>query len=307
MPCFHPLRGYRARAINPETGKRPIVFNISEGIADMPVDFACGQCVGCRLERSRQWAVRCVHEASLHENNCFITLTFNDDALAKRANPFTVDVRDFQLFMKRFRKKYGEGIRYFHCGEYGEKTQRPHYHACIFGFDFPDKKLWKVSNGHRLYTSEKLNALWEHKGYCVIGDVTWQSAAYVARYIMKKITGDKAEQHYQLIDELTGEIYERNPEYTTMSRRPGIAKGWFDKFGDELYVTDSVVINGHELRVPKFYDSHYELSNPLDYRKIKAQRRAHAKKNDGQNTPHRLYQKEQCKLRAVEKLIRPID
>ena len=171
--------------------------------ADQPEKLPCGQCVGCRLERSRQWAIRCMHEAQMHEDNCFITLTFNPESLDDRSNPWSLDVRDFQLFMKRLRKKYGAGIRFYHCGEYGELNKRPHYHACIFGFDFPDKRLWKVTNsGHRLYISESLDELWPF-GFCTIGNVTFESAAYVARYIMKKVNGDAAADHYEWIDEDT--------------------------------------------------------------------------------------------------------
>jgi hypothetical protein len=143
VTCYKPLLGYRAAERN-EQGKRPLVFNPSQGLVDMPIKVACGQCIGCRLERSRQWAIRCVHEASLHEHNSFITLTYNDENLPADGS---LDVRHWQLFMKRLRKRHGSGIRYFHCGEYGSKHRRPHYHACLFGLDFPDKKLWMMRNG----------------------------------------------------------------------------------------------------------------------------------------------------------------
>ena len=246
MPCYSPIKGYRSKVLSPN-GKRTIVFKPNLGFVDPPVLVPCGQCCGCRLERSRQWAIRCTHEASLHENNCFITLTFNDDNLPSDKS---LDVRHFQLFMKRLRKQFGSNIRYYHCGEYGEKFRRPHYHACIFNFDFPDKKIFKISNGHNLYTSVILSEIWPY-GFSLIGDVTFQSAAYVARYIMKKVTGDLAKDHYEYIDPDTGEIINLKPEYTTMSRRPGLGKGWFEKYKSDVYPDDFVILNGKKMKPPK--------------------------------------------------------
>ena len=139
-----------------------------------------------------------MHEAQMHENNCFITLTINPEELEKRKNKWSLDHREFQLFMKRLRKKYGE-VRFYMCGEYGEENKRPHYHACLFGVEFEDKELHRVRRGIPLYKSETLNKLWK-LGFCTIGDVTFESAAYVARYIMKKVTGEKAEEHYRCPD-----------------------------------------------------------------------------------------------------------
>jgi hypothetical protein len=220
MPCYKPLEAWYSKDVNP-SGRRGIVFNPSLALQrDDPINISCGQCIGCRLERSRQWAIRCMHEASLHEENSFITLTFSPEHLVARDNPWSLDVRDWQLFMKRLRKRTGKKIRFYHCGEYGELHKRPHYHACLFGYDFPDKRLWRVVNGQRLYTSYFLQELWPY-GFSTIGTVTFESAAYVARYIMKKVSGKNADDYYQWFDDETGEIFDRHPEYTTMSRRPG--------------------------------------------------------------------------------------
>ena len=149
----------------------------------------CGQCIGCRLERSRQWAIRCVHEASLHTDNCFITLTYSPDCLPSDGS---LNHDDFQKFFKRLRKHIApKKIRYYMCGEYGEDLQqpsklgRPHFHACLFGLDFDDKQLYIVRDDVKLYTSATLEKIWG-KGFVTIGDVTFESAAYVARYIAKK-------------------------------------------------------------------------------------------------------------------------
>lgn len=269
MACFNPLVAFRGKIPNALSGRFPMVFSARDASdPDDPIKLPCGQCIGCRLERSRQWAVRCVHEASLYEKNCFITLTFAPEHLPKSGS---LDKRDFQLFMKRLRKKYGSGVRYFHCGEYGEKNGRPHYHACLFNFDFPDRELWSTRGDVKLFTSKALEDLWPF-GFCTIGDVTFESAAYVARYITKKITGDRAGAHYERIND-KGECFKLEPEYTTMSRRPGIGKPWLDKYTSDVYPHDRVVLRGQLMRPPKYYDSLFELANPEVFDDVKESRR----------------------------------
>lgn len=282
MPCYKPISGYRSQTINPN-GKRNIVFTKRTGYIDLPIQIPCGQCIGCRLERSRQWAIRCAHEASLYDNNCFITLTYNNENLPENKS---LNLKHFQDFMKRLRKKFGAKIRFFHCGEYGEKFQRPHYHACIFNFDFPDKKLFNEVRGNRLYTSETLQSLWTF-GFSTIGSVTFESAAYVARYITKKITGKLAESHYETMLP-DGELIQRTPEYTTMSRRPGIAKEWFQKFSKDIYPDDFVIIRGKKLKPPKYYDTQYEIYAPEELEKIKHLRKNNGLKHKPNNTRDRL-------------------
>ena len=309
MTCYRPLSAYRSHELTTKNNKRKINFlkysapwdkdHYGEDYLELP----CGQCIGCRIERSRQWAIRCVHEASLYENNCFITLTFSDEHLPKDRS---LNVRHWQLFMKRLRKRFGADIRFYHCGEYGEKFGRPHYHACVFNFDFPDKKLWKTNNGQRIYTSEILSELWG-QGFCTIGSVTFESAAYVARYIMKKVNGAAAEDHYQYIDPETGEIFDRKPEYTTMSRRPGIGKAWFDKYYKDVYPGDFVVLNGKKMRPPRYYDTQYEILYPSEYEKLKEDRKVNAQKYVDNNTKERLNVREQVQRLRLKKLIRPLD
>ncbi len=211
--------------------------------------------------------------------------------------------------MKRLRKRFsGSTIRFYHCGEYGEKTARPHYHACLFGFDFPDKRLFKRGRQPEwdLYTSEILTEVWG-MGHCVIGAVTFQSAAYVARYIMKKITGDAAEAHYEVIDPDTGEIVQRQPEYTTMSRRPGIGAGWLERFHSDVYPADMVIVNGKKMRAPLYYDRQFELTNPKDFRHMKGKRKRKAKKHAANNTPERLRIREKVQDLKVKQLKRPLE
>jgi hypothetical protein len=298
MPCYHPLQGYRAR------GGKHIVFNPKDGWIDQKVQVPCGQCIGCRLERSRQWAMRCMHEASLYEDNCFITLTYNNDHLPEDGS---LNKEHFQKFMKRLRKKHqNKTIRFYHCGEYGEKYRRPHYHAILFNHDFGDKKLFKTEKEIRLYTSKELEELWPY-GFNTIGDVTFESAAYTARYIMKKQTGKSAEKHYENVDIETGEIYKILPEYNTMSRRPGIGTEWFKKYNKDVYPKDFVTIRGKKLKPPKFYDRMYEHQYPEDFEKIKDKRVELMNKNWKDNTPDRLRQKEIVKKAQLNKLKRNLE
>lgn len=281
MPCYFPIKGFRSRTVN-KSGKRGIVFNPREGFHDLPVSVPCGQCIGCRLERSRQWAVRCMHEASLYSSNCFITLTFSDDYLCPSGS---LCKADFQKFMKRLRKRFGKGVRYFHCGEYGEKFSRPHHHACLFNFDFPDKELWSVRSGVRLYRSAILEELWPF-GYSSIGDVTFESAAYVARYCLKTKTG-------YLKDSLKW-YAGRQPEYVTMSRRPGIAREWFESFSKDVYPNDFVVIRKRiKCKPPRYYDKLYDLTSPEEFAKIRGDRIRKARSNTD-NSPARLYEKSEA-------------
>lgn len=277
MPCYHPLKGYRSKYRNP-SGKRSIVFNIRDAFKDMPVELPCGQCIGCRLERSRQWAIRCVHEASLYEDNCFLTLTYSDENLPENGS---VRVEDFQKFMKRLRFEFpDQKIRFFHCGEYGEKYGRPHYHACIFNFDFKDKYHWSTaSNGEKYYRSPTLEKLWP-VGQSMIGNVTFESAAYVARYITKKITGPDAHQLYEDLG--------KKPEYVTMSRRPGIGKPWLDKFKSDVFPDDFVVLRGKILKVPQFYMKELDKQDAQLHRALKAKRRSEGEKHKDNNTWDRL-------------------
>lgn len=300
MPCYKPLQGYLAQYPNP-SGKRSIVFNPKHGMIDRRLEVPCGRCIGCRLERSRQWSVRIMHEAQLHQANAFLTLTYDDENLPEDGS---LNVKHFQDFMKRYRKSLGDRkIRFYHCGEYGTLKARPHYHACIFGHDFEDKKLWKVHRDNPWYTSEKLSSLWPH-GYSLIGHLTFQSAAYVARYIMKKQLGPDAV--HLAVNPETGECRDVLPEYTTMSRRPGIAAGWYEKYGSEVHPADNVVVNGRKQKPPRYYDNLYQVEEPEAFEELKARRRAAAKKSKD-NTRERLDAREKVKLAQISNLKRPYD
>lgn len=239
-----------------------------------------------------------MHEAKDHDENCFITLTYSDELLPE---DLSLNKADYQKFMKRLRKWHAKhtgkpsGLRYFHCGEYGDTTSRPHYHACLFGFDFShDRKLYKYTPaGDPLWTSDTLNDLWQ-LGYAIIGDLTFETAAYVARYTLKKVTGDLAPDHYRRVNTNTGEVHDLTPEYATMSRRPGgIGHRWIKKWGHEVYKNDSVIVNGREQKPPKYYDTLYETERPHDFARVRAQREAAASAAYRNSTPARLAVREQ--------------
>lgn len=289
MACYHPLTAL-VTGVRADNGKKSLkVISKADSCYQHPlseyIKLPCGNCIGCREDRAKTWAIRCVHEASLYEKNCFITLTYDNANLPKDGS---LVKSHFQLFMKRLRKRYGNGIRYYQCGEYGEQFSRPHYHACLFNFDFPlkskenpdGKYLWKETRGGSLFLCEALEKLWPY-GFVSCGAVTFDSAAYVARYIVKKINGDLAPGHYQ----------GRQPEYTTMSRRPGIAKDWFKKYKESdvalAYREGFITMNGKTYKIPKFYDLNYEITDPLLFKSVKETRQKKAKENPD-NEPDRL-------------------
>lgn len=321
MTCYSPLKAFvTPYSINNATGRayRSVVFDENRGRKEglNPIELACGQCRGCRLERSRQWAIRCMHEASLYKNNCFLTLTYNDEHVP---DDYSLHYEDFQKFMKRLRKRFRGiepaayassrdrfPIRFYMAGEYGEKFGRPHFHACIFNFDFEDKYFWqRTESGSKIYRSEALEELWPF-GYASIGDVNFQSAAYVARYIMKKITGDMADQHYEEVNFNTGEITARTPEFNKMSLKPGIGYDWYERYKDDVYPHDYVIVNGKKCKPPRFYDKKYSDDYPYDFDQVQWEREKSAKSRAFDNTPERLVVKEKVLEAKLSRLKRKL-
>ena len=319
MPCYRPMLAFYPKAAdgsyltNPNTGKNKVVVlsfvdaskvlhKYPAGLPDNYFYVPCGQCIGCRLEYSRQWAVRCIHEAQMHKQNCFITLTYAPEFLPEDRG---LHVEDFQKFMKRFRKAVSPlKIRFFHCGEYGTKLSRPHYHAIIFGFDFPDKRLKFISNGYPVYTSELLQKLWPF-GISSVAGVTFESCAYVARYILKKQKGKDEDGRIE-------KYYDgRAKEYVTMSRRPGIGASWFDRYATDVYPADDIVtIRSHHTvyhsRPPRYYDTLLSEYYPELFEYVKSKRDAVTQIKQKKLSYRRLTEQEQLKGIQVRKLIRPL-
>nr|AVQ10173.1 replication protein VP4 [Gokushovirinae environmental samples] len=269
MPCYSPLRAFQVGSGKP-------VFSPPALLA-RAIFLPCGRCVGCLLERSRQWAVRCMHEARLYDRNCFITLTFRDCSI----DSLNLDYVFFQKFMKRLRFHYSPNlIRFFMCGEYGDINSRAHYHACLFNHDFDDKVVFRGE----LFRSPTLERLWPF-GFSTIGALTFESAAYVARYVMKKEHGTPVRQ---ILDVTTGELIEREHEFCAMSLKPGIGRGFIEKFVSDVYPEDHVVINGKDSKPPRYYDTYFESIRPEEFGRIKERRRKAADRQFDDNSPRRL-------------------
>lgn len=288
MACFRPLKGFRG--INGGISWTPAV-----SFVDVPMEVPCGQCIGCRLERSRQWAVRLMHESqSCGGEASFITLTYDEAHLPADGS---LVKSDFQKFIKRLRKSVSpKRVSYFHCGEYGDANGRPHYHACIFNHVFD--RLGVVGRNHRdecVYESAELARLWP-LGFSSTGDLTFESAAYVARYVLKKVTGDMAHEHYRRVSLETGECVWLQPEYCTMSLKPGIGQAWFDSFQGDIEAYDGVVVAGQLGRVPRYYD---KLRDREVLRRVKRKRERVAFKRLADQTPERLAVREEvCRSRV---------
>lgn len=320
MPCFSPIAAFQRStdkqiyfALPPEA-RLPSVYNQFK-----PISLPCGKCIGCRLEHSRKWAVRCVLEASCHAQNCFVTLTYADEHLPPDGS---LCKRDLTLFLKRLRKsRPGQKIRYFACGEYGERLRRPHYHLILFNYlpddmTFKPEKLLSDDSFHNnwmrpysalelpkarneahlrdataktfaaeplatdavgvTYSPELMN-IWG-KGLVAVGRVTFESAAYVARYCLKKINGDKAEEHY----------HGRQPEYVVMSRRPGIAADWFNEFRNDVYPADCVFSRGHRCKPPRYFDNLLQMTDAQLFESVKEVRQRLAAEKSEEMTVERL-------------------
>lgn len=298
MPCYHPLPAWWSKRKN-ESGKRGITFRAADGFKDRPLEVPCGRCLGCRLEYSRQWAVRCMHEAKMHESSVFVTLTYDNEHLPVDAKGVeTLRPRDYVLFMKRLRLTHA-GVRFFQCGEYGDRLKRPHHHALLFNCWFSDRRYLKSRDGVELFTSAELDRLWGN-GQCTFGAVSFESASYVARYTMKKVYGD--ESWY------AGRVR----EYCTMSRRPGIGSGFVLKFRSDVYPSDQVVVRGVPCRPPRFYDVALESAVPSVHAAVKRARRVRAleevRKQGGElEFAKRLKVREFVKEASVKLLAREVE
>lgn len=282
----------------------------------------CGQCMACRLSRASEWSTRLAHEASRHEFNSFLTLTFNDEHMP---SDWSVRVRDVQLFMKRLRKAIGTRLRFFACGEYGDQSKRPHYHLVLFGYDFPDKTPWRrSSSGFVLYRSAKLEKLWTY-GHSEIGSVTPQSAGYVARYVTKKQTGEAAADAYTRWHPVTDFPWSVCPEFLVMSTRPGIGADWYAEFSDDCFPSDFVIVDGQRKPIPRYYtkklqaradqaradsaSSPFPLGalTPLEAERVKLKRKENAAKHTHEQTTRRLLTKRDSQALRAQRLIRKME
>jgi len=236
----------------------------------------CGQCSGCRIRRRMDWATRLTHEAQFNEHAFFITLTYADDHLPADGSLNPDHVSEFmQNYRNQFRAKK---VRFFAIGEYGGDTGRPHYHVIIFGPDIDQKSLKYVDypqaqfspefrklfgeTGLKHYTSPLLEKCWPY-GLSEFGYTSAATMQYVTKFHVEKVTGDKAETHYN----------GRHPEFSRMSRMPGIGTDWIEKYWPEVYRAGCVQNSkGVKAAPPKFYDRWLEKNHPEVYTEVKQKR-----------------------------------
>lgn len=348
MPCYHPLfatkqpwesknfegdpkqygtwkpDGTKDRSVHIYGSVKPEHWGTNP-YSDCEIMIPCGKCIGCRLEYSRQWANRIILEAQDWSDNYFITLTYADEHLptwntvnrdtGELMTVKTLQPKHTQQFMKNLRNyyKYNYGhdnIRFYACGEYGELTQRPHYHLIIFNLPIIDLIPAERNEGGQLYTSEIIEKIWK-KGRIRIAEVNWHTAAYTARYMTKKWKGPSTEEHY----EKKGTI----PEFARMSLKPGIAYKYYDVNHNKFYVDDEIIITGannksQAIKPMKYYDRLFDMENPEEMKKIKEKRKEIGEtiqKEKLSRTNKNEYEyreiEERQKINQTMKLIRPLE
>lgn len=271
MRCSHPMRVWYAAAVNP-SGRRSLTWDSNKALnKDTPLFIPCGKCMRCKVRRSHEWSARAMHEASLYDDNVFVTVTYSPENLP----PYGTLVKaDYQNFLKRLRKyavsRRGRSFKFMVSGEYGEVTSRPHYHFILFDFDFKDKKFFRRTKaGYPVYTSEKLSEIWG-LGLSEVGSVTPDSATYVAGYCTKiGLSEDVSKARYGL----------RLPEFGDQSQ--GFGFEWLKMFHTDIYNYDRLLTkNGITMNIPRYYDSKYELLYPEEAAAIKAKRMRWKTKRD---------------------------
>jgi hypothetical protein len=238
--CLSPIRA----ELSPEGG-RPVLN--PEGNLKLP----CGKCHICISRRAIDWATRARHEMSLHDENSFITLTYNNENL----NSDFIIKRDFQLFMKKLRKKTNKKIRYMVSYEYGSQFFRPHMHAILFGHDPKDQSyLMNSPSGSQLYTSSEIDKLWTNKdgdsmGYHSVGEACEETAYYIASYALKG-------KEREIFHPETGESVEIRDQMN-VSVRPAIGLKFFEKNYEQMLDTESVL--------PRYYQKKLEEIDPIAF------------------------------------------
>lgn len=315
MACTSPIQGYRRAdgRIDPKSSARPLqpAGRRVAGIAEIP----CGGCLDCRIRQASDWALRLEHEARTSRgpdgatNGSFVTLTFSDEGLADRlaqehVDPATLHKRDVQLFLKRLRKERaglgGGKIRFFAVGEYGDETQRPHYHLLLFGEDFRnDRVSWPTEDGRQAFRSATLAKLWKY-GHHDIRPLTIETINYCARYVVKKFkSAEEKRASLERVHLLTGECFQVEEEFALMSRKPGIGAHWFEKYQADTFPHDYIVSDGKKKAVPKYYMKRLETTNKQLAEEIKLTREKH--KNERQDQD-RLERREARKLITKHKI-----
>lgn len=305
MPCYHPYIRIENRTKPYKTQKGTIAYkttieranDITSRIEELRHHgnykyqvIPCGNCIGCRLEYSREWANRGYLEAKCYKNNYFVTITYNEENI--KTNEEIIDrdgitytndgewkgtlvPKDLTDFIKRLRRimerEYNQksGIRYMACGEYGEQNERPHYHIIFFNLNLPTDSFYnpKIINEEIYYQNKIIEKAWK-KGISNISEASWNNIAYTARYITKKLKGKGAEEYYATKGQ--------EKEFLRVSRMPGIGKPYYDKYKKEIYQNDEIIIKNKEgvisCKPPHYFDDLYEKEQPERMKKIKRKR-----------------------------------
>lgn len=231
----------------------------------------CGSCIGCRTEQARHWATRMAHEAETSVASYFLTLTYSDENLPRFGSLLPEDSKSFWKRLRRGGRKFS----YYLCGEYGDVTHRPHYHALVFGLTLDDRDLYTRRNGVPVWTSPTIGRAWPY-GLHEVTPFSYSAAQYVAGYVRKKLSIAKNPDHYEKVDPETGECVPIQQEFARMSNRPALGRTWFERYWQDVYPRDYVVINGFQLKPPRYYDKLLERMNPELMMQVREKRYAEA-------------------------------
>jgi len=307
MGCHRPLTGWYSKEINEKTGLRSLVFDHTYAWEkDMPLEVPCRQCNGCLMDRSDGWKVRLYGETLEHDVNYFFTFTYDEEHLQKKKSPLSVDKKDMTLFNMRLRKKIRSEnphkkseepeefkkwneerkLKFYRISEYGELEKRPHHHSIHFNVPyFDDLVLYSQGkNGDKLYESKKMQELWPF-GQVAIGEVNINSISYTTNYMTGSKYGDAAEEYYSRTDLETGEVYQVEPESSSMSN--GLGASFYEKYRSDMFPKDFLTIDGRKMKIPGYFDRLEELSDGILFDEIKEKRIEGAMKFASDNTPER--------------------
>ena len=245
------------------TNPQKIIVNKEEVI------IKCGKCDTCKREKAQEWAIKLINESKYHKKACFITLTFdnkilldkNSKAVKYGANAsFVFNINNskeyFKKFIKRVRKKFSDkSIIFFHIGEYGEKTHRPHHHCILYGINFEEDRfeIEKSKSGKTQYFSKTLAELWAC-GRCTVQDLNSNNTIYICQYTLKKFKNNELNKKYKSI--------------MSFSNRSKINIKWVRRNPEEIikgYIKDN---DNKKYRIPKSYLKNLKEERNNKYEKI---------------------------------------
>lgn len=266
MPCYHPSKVDVLRKATSEGSRRPDAVTVP-----------CGSCLGCRMDQAGQWAVRILHESEYPTEQSdgspraawFATLTYDDEHIPENGS---LEPEDLRLFLARLRKRFPRRyLSYYACGEYGEASDRPHYHAVLCGPRFLARDRVCDRHGAPVFVAQAVQDAWG-LGLTELTGVTPESARYVAGYVRKKVRRKDDPTYYDRVNPLTGEIVTVAQEFSRMSRNPAIGRRWIERYWRDVYPRDFVVMDGRPMKPPRYYDKVMERIHPVLMEEVRHQR-----------------------------------